>query len=405
MHRRDFLRHSALASTTLLVPSFLQHFLPRQPQASRSGKILVVVQLSGGNDGLNAVIPFQNDQYYRLRPNLAIPSQEVLPLTDELGLNPAMAGLRDLFQDGLATIVNSVGYPNPDRSHFRSMDIWHTASSSAEYWNTGWLGRYLDSNCRGCASPYQAIELDDSLSLALRGEQRRGFAMSNPQQLRKIADNRFLHAMSKQHAHPSGTDAHDEEQVAYLYKTLIDTQSSANYLIEQAKVHRSTVTYPATEFGRDLKQVAELITADTDTGIYYVNLTGFDTHVNQRPRQENLLRQFSDGLKAFMADLKQNNLMDDTLVMVFSEFGRRVQQNASNGTDHGTANNLYLFGGKLANPGFYNSAPNLDKLDEGDLIYQVDFRQVYSTILEQWLDSPAPAILGSTFNPLPKLLV
>jgi uncharacterized protein (DUF1501 family) len=393
MKRRTFLKNTSLASTAFMVPSFLKNFRKEQFFSSRSGKILVVVQLSGGNDGLNTIVPYQNDIYYKSRPSLGIQKNEVLKITDDLGFNPAMSAMRELYDDGLLSIVNNVGYPNPDRSHFRSMDIWHTASSSDQYLETGWIGRYLDSSCQHCR-PYSALELDDSLSLALKGKQSNGFAMKNPQQLKRMTDNRLLKAFGQQ------DHDHDHEEVAYLYKTLIDTQSSADYLFQQSKVYRSKGSYPNTPFGRDLKQTAELITADTDTQIYYLSLSGFDTHANQKNVQVRLLQQYAEGMKAFVEDLRHNNLLDDTLILTFSEFGRRVKQNASNGTDHGTANNLYIMGGNLKKPGFYNEGPDLRNLDNGDLIYQVDFRNVYATILNQWLNADAPAVLGREFEVL-----
>lgn len=379
----------------MMVPAFLSGFSRERRYGSRAGKILVVVQLSGGNDGLNTIIPYRNDVYYQSRPSLAIAQQEVLPVSDDLGFNPSLQSLRELYDEGLVSIINSVGYPNPDRSHFRSMDIWHTGSPSDTYWSTGWLGRYLDSNCQGCASPHHAIEVDDSLSLALRGEERRGFAMSNPAQVARAAGNKFLKVVGERyHEHEHS------EQVDYLYKTLINTQSSADYLAEQAKVYRSTVAYPATPFGRDLKQIAELITADTDTRVYYVSLSGFDTHARQKGIQERLLQQYADGMKAFVQDLKQNNLLRDTVILTFSEFGRRVAQNASQGTDHGTANNVFLLGGDLKAPGFFNAAPDLRTLDNGDLIYQVDFRQIYATLLDRWLEADAGQIMQGRFAEL-----
>lgn len=395
MKRRDFLKASALASTSLLAPSFLPMAFGRGASGSRAGKILVVIQLSGGNDGLNTIIPYQNDVYYQSRPTLAIPPAEVLPASDELGFNPALHALQPLYDEGLLSIVNSVGYPNPDRSHFRSMDIWHTASNSDEYLSTGWLGRYLDSECADC-QPCVALELDDSLSLALKGLEHNGFAMSDARQLKRTTDNLFLKAVGQ-----ASDDHEHKEQAAYLYKVMVDTQSSADYLYERSKVHRSRAAYPLTPFGQDLKKVAELITADTATRVYYINLTGFDTHANQKNRQARLLKQFAEGLQAFATDLKDNSLLDDTLIMAFSEFGRRVKQNASNGTDHGTANNVFLLGGRLKKPGFYNQGPNLLDLDEGDLKYQVDFRSLYATILDKWLEVRSPgAILGGEFGVL-----
>jgi uncharacterized protein (DUF1501 family) len=392
MKRRFFIKQSALASTAALVPSFLSGFAPRERYRSRAGKILVVVQLSGGNDGLNTVVPYRNDIYYSSRPTLAIPSDEVIGIHDEQGLHPAMKDLQPVYDDGLVSIVNSVGYPNPDRSHFRSMDIWQTGSASNEYWSTGWLGRYLDSDCPNCASPHHAIEVDDSLTLALKGHSRKGFAMGRPEQLGKTSKNRFLEEIGRRYQ-----PDHDHEEVAYLYKTLVDTQSSAEYLYRQSKVHRSRMNYPATAFGRDLKQIAELITADTDTRIYYVSLTGFDTHAGQKGRQARLLGQYAAAMSVFIRDLQQHDLLQDMLILTFSEFGRRVEQNASQGTDHGTANNLFLMGGSLKHPGFYNDPPDLSRLDEGDLRFEIDFRSVYTTILHQWLEADAPEVLGGAF--------
>lgn len=396
MKRRDFLKTSAISSTAALLPAFLQAYTPQRLYRSRAEKILVVVQLSGGNDGLNTIVPYQNDLYYQNRPSLGIAKDEVLKVSDELGFHPAMEGLQSLYDEGLMSIVNSVGYPNPDRSHFRSMDIWHTASGSDEYLSTGWLGRYLDRHCTDCDQPHAALEVDDALSLALKGEKRNGFAMSSPAHLKRMADNRYLKLVAD-HPHEH------EENVAYLYKTLIDTQSSADYLAAQAKVHQSRVNYPTTEFGKDLKQIAELITADTDTHIYYVSLSGFDTHAAQKRQQQRLLQQYSEGMKAFMEDLQQNNLLNDTLVLTFSEFGRRVKQNASGGTDHGTANNLFLMGGNLRQKGFFNAGPDLSRLDAGDLQYQIDFRQVYATVLNDWLNVDAAKVLNGRFTGLPLL--
>lgn len=383
-----------MASTSIFVPAFLKAYQPKNLFNSRSGKILVIVQLSGGNDGLNTVIPYRNDIYYQQRPTLAIQKNEVLQVSDQLGLNPVLSPLQSLYDDGLLSIVNNVGYPNPDRSHFRSMDIWHTASESNEYLSTGWLGRYLDSSCQGCEAAHHALEVDDELSLALKGQQKKGFAMSNPQQLKRQTNNPLL-------KHLAGQNHHDhEENVAYLYKIMADTYSSADYLSEKAKTYSSKMTYPVSAFGKRLKQIAELISADTDTRIYYVSLSGFDTHVNQKNQQERLLKQYAEGMKAFVKDLKQNGLLDDTLIMTFSEFGRRVKQNASRGTDHGTANNLFLIGGKLKQPGFYNEGPDLSALDKGDLIYRVDFRDVYATILDKWLESNSRKILNDSFQGL-----
>jgi uncharacterized protein (DUF1501 family) len=392
MKRRDFLKSSAVVSASMMMPAFLRGQYGLPGIGSRSGKILVVIQLSGGNDGLNTVVPFQNDLYYRERPTLAIPKTEVLTLNDELGLHPAMGPLRDLYDRGELSIVNSVGYPNPDRSHFRSMDIWHTASSSKEYWSTGWLGRYLDSECTDKPA-YHALEVDDGLSLAMKGVHKSGFAMSDAKRIRNAANIPYLQAAAKHH-HT------EEENVAYLYKTLTDTQQSAEYLYAQSRVHRSGVDYPGTKFAKGLKQISELITADTATQVYYISLGGFDTHAFQKNKQQRLLKQYAEAVKSFTDDLKQNGLFNDVLIMTFSEFGRRVKQNASGGTDHGTANNVFLIGGKLKKAGFYNGGPLLSKLDAEDLIYEIDFRRIYADLLNGWLDADADLILKTRFSGL-----
>jgi uncharacterized protein (DUF1501 family) len=395
MKRRTFLEYTSLASTSLFVPSFLASPFGKKTERSRSGRNLVIIQLNGGNDGLNTVIPYRNDVYYRERPRLAIPRQEALTITDELAFHPAMDALRPIYDQGQLAVLHDVGYPNPDRSHFRSMDIWHTASGADEYRSEGWLGRYLDNHCTGCEAPYHALEIDDSLSLALKGAKRTGFAMSNPDRLQRATENQFLKALGDHQG-----DDHNHEEVSYLYKTMIDTQRSARYLYEQAGKHRNTVPYPANRFGDDLALIAKLILADTDTRIYYAGLTGFDTHANQQGAQQRLLQQYADGVSAFVRELEEHDLLDDTLILTFSEFGRRVAQNGSNGTDHGAANNLFLMGGNLKQRGFVNGGPDLQNLLDGDLQYRIDFRSVYATVLDHWLETDADAVLGGRFDRL-----
>jgi uncharacterized protein (DUF1501 family) len=399
MKRRDFIRTSALAASgTWLAPAFLK--LTNQNFSSGDNKILVVIQLSGGNDGLNTVIPYRNDIYYRERPVLAIERPNVIAINDEIGLNPALESLRNLYDDGRVRIINNVGYPNPDRSHFRSMDIWQTASKSSEYLNTGWLGRYLDAQCReNGAKPYHMLEIDDTLSLAMKGDSANGLAMLNPRKLysqAKLADlKKLVKANEKQGA--SGT-------VDYLYKTIIDTESSAYYLHEKVKVQPASNIYPNSELAKNLKTISELINSGVTTSVYYVSLSGFDTHVNQKNQQERLLKQYSEGISAFVTDLKKNGQLDRTLILTFSEFGRRVKQNASGGTDHGTANNVFLIGGPPRNSVVYNEAPDLSDLDSGDLRFSVDFRNIYASLLKDWLGGNAKAILGKDFSGLHNLV-
>ena len=397
--RRDFLRTSALASSLMLVPKFL-HALDRGPglaglAEAPGARRLIVVQLGGGNDGLNTVIPFRNDLYYRARPTLGIREADgILALEKDLGLHPALKGLKGLYDQGQLAVLNSVGYPNPDRSHFRSMDIWQSGSGADQTLSTGWLGRYLDSNCPDCQRPYNALEVDDTLSLALKGSRRKGLALKNPEKFHQLTQNRLLSKVS-QAAAPTHHD-----QVDYLYKTLAETASSADYLYGKSKIYKSAGAYPNSDFGKNLKTTAELINSGVESRVYYLALSGFDTHVRQREQQQRLLGDLGDGLAALAADLQQNNQWDNTLVLVFSEFGRRVGQNASNGTDHGTANNVLLLGGNLPRKGVLNNGPDLANLDQGDLRHQVDFRSIYAAILKDWLGADDAAILGTGFERL-----
>jgi len=390
--RKEFLQIGSLATASMMLPKFLKAFeAPVVNGVPPGNKVVVVIQLSGGNDGLNTVIPVRNDIYYRERPRLGIAKDAAVKLNDETGLHPALTAFRSFYDDGNLGILNSVGYPNPDRSHFRSMDIWHTASASSDYINTGWIGRYLDAQCSGCDKPTQALEVDDVLSLALKGEKSEGLAFRDPRRLYGTSQEKFFKDVSAGH-HP------EEETVDYLYKTMAETISSADYIFKQSRLHPSSATYPSTQIGQNLKTVASLIFSDINTRVYYLSIGSFDTHVNQQPQQDRLFKELNDGLQAFVQDLKSNGRMDDALIFTFSEFGRRVSQNASGGTDHGTANNMFLISGGLKQKGLINPLPDLSDLSDGDLKYNVDFKSVYATVLNKWLGANDELVLGKKFG-------
>ncbi len=397
-HRRSFLKNSFLASTSALIPAFLKNAPVKASKGSRDETILIVIQLSGGNDGLNTVVPYRNDLYYQYRPEIKIAPGSLIKLSDELGFNAALQPLAEFFEQGELSVLNEVGYPNPDRSHFRSMDIWHTGCEK-EYLQTGWLGRYLDSDCDECQRPYHAIEVGDNVSLALHGQYRDALAMRGPEKLQRATSDPFLRSLGKKYKPEIANTELD-----FLYKTMVEVQESAAYLTKQAKAYRSLFSYPNHAFGEGMRQIAELIIADTNTKIYYISLPGFDTHVNQKARQHNLLSIYAQSVNTFIRDLKSNGLFEDILIMTFSEFGRRVQENGSLGTDHGAANNVFFLGDKLQTPGFYNDAPDLIRLDDGDLSYKVDFRAIYGHLLENWLNTDPNSILGMNLV-LPKRLV
>lgn len=389
--RKEFLQLGSLATASVLMPQFLKAFEKTHTVPS-GNKVMVVLQFSGGNDGLNTIIPIRNDIYYRERPRLGIKREKALQLTDEAGINPALPFFKELFDEGSLGIMNNVGYPNPDRSHFRSMDIWQSASGSNEYVTTGWLGRYLDAQCNGCGKPTQALEIDDVLSLALKGENMKGLALQDPKKLFAASNEKYFRQINAAHEHE-----HEEAPVDYLYKTLSETLSSADYIYQQSRLHPTSQTYPATELGRNLKTVSSLIMSGINTKVYYLSLGSFDTHINQENQQGRLFGQLNDAINAFVKDLKKNNRFEDVTIMTFSEFGRRVAQNASGGTDHGTANNMFFIGGGLKRKGLLNAMPDLNDLNQGDLKHTVDFKSVYATMLHNWLGADDEKILGKKF--------
>jgi uncharacterized protein (DUF1501 family) len=393
MERRKFLKQNVLASSLFFVPSFVKAF-ENAIKGSLGFKKLVIVQLSGGNDGLNTIIPYTNDIYYKSRPNIAIAKNDCIKITDEFGINKNLAPLKNLYDKGYLSVINNVGYPNPIRSHFRSTDIWHTASDSNQYLNTGWLGRYIDIYGK---KPYSGIELDDSLSLIMKGDVLKGIATKNPTSLYNNTKTLYFKKVLD-----SQSDAHlSEHNLGYLYKTMIEAKSSAKYIFETSKTYNSTLTYPNNPFGKQLKTTAQLINSSVESKVFYVSMGGFDTHVRQEKKQNKLLQTYSEAMDVFVKDLEQKDTFKDTLILTFSEFGRRVQQNAANGTDHGAANNVFIIGKNLKKQGFYNEAPNLIDLDKnGDIKYTVDFRSIYATILDKWLEVDDATILNKSYSKL-----
>lgn len=381
--RREFLKISSLATASMLMPNFLKA-MTLDEALNPNQNILVVLQFTGGNDGLNTIIPAKNDIYFRERKTLAI--QDSIPLTDEAGINPSLSYFKELFDHGELSVMNNVGYPNPDKSHFRSMDIWQSASRSDQFLETGWLGRFLDEECYRCDHPTQALEVDDMLSLALKGENNKAFAFKDPKRLYQTSQEKYFKSLYDHH--------HDDETVSYLYQTLGSTINNADYIFEKSKAKKTEQIYPNSQLGKDFKTVASLIKSDINTQVYYLSIGSFDTHVNQNDRQKKLFNDINEAVKSFVTDMKNNGLFNNILLMTFSEFGRRVAQNASNGTDHGTANQMFFISGNLKKKGLLNALPDLQNLNEGDLIYKEDFRKVYATILKNWLKADSSKVLG-----------
>lgn len=385
INRKTFIKTSSLAAASFLFPNFLQA-LTLPDAIEMNGKTLIILQLSGGNDGLNTIIPVKNDIYYKLRNQISIKENLALSLTDEAGINPQLKFFKTLYDNGELAVMNNVGYPEPNKSHFRSMDIWQSASDSNQFINTGWLGRYLDEACHNCPNPTQVIEIDDLLSLALKGNQNKALAFKDPKKLYEYSVENFYKQIT--------SDGHDHEMASYMYDTLGSTINNSEYIFEESKTKPTDQIYPNTSIGKDFRTIASLIKSDINTQVYYLSIGSFDTHTNQNQRQNQLFKNINDAVETFTKDMKANGKFNDVMIMTFSEFGRRVAQNASNGTDHGTANQMFFISGGLKKKGLLNPLPDLSNLNDGDLIYTEDFRKVYATILKKWLSSDDKKILG-----------
>lgn len=405
--RRQFLTTGMMglaASSTL--PSFLNQTalaLNQQGSTSNEHPVLVVLQMGGGNDGLNTVIPFADDLYHKARPRLAIGKKNQLPIDEHLALNGVMQSFKELYDQGSLAIVNGVGYPNPNRSHFRSMEIWHTASDSDKNVHYGWLGRYFDNTCQG-EDPSVGINIGNQSPRAFLAHKPQGITMASPETYRFLGeeserdsdptDDRSGDSIGQLSGNASPTSATDN--LAFLQRVSLDAHISSDQINTIASSTRNKTEYPNSKLARDLATVAKLISGGVPTRIFYVSQGGYDTHARQQNSHNNLLRDMAQSIAAFCKDLRTQNVLDRVLIMTFSEFGRRVQENASMGTDHGKAGPMFLIGGKIK-PGLYSKYPRLDALDKGDLKFSVDFRSVYATILRQWLHADDQAILGRTF--------
>jgi uncharacterized protein (DUF1501 family) len=408
--RREFLKNSlGLVAAASTVPAFLSRtaFALANPfdaplvGASRDNRILLVVQLGGGNDGVNTVIPFGHDGYYRARPTLAVPKEKVVRLNEEIGLHPSLAALKELYDAGKLAIVQGVGYPNPDRSHFRSMEIWQSGVVE-DFESTGWLGRVFDHTCNNKhlkepCSPTLAVSIGETLNPALKAKNSIGVALRDPEQFYRMTQ---VYANSQVAGKEQITEAKASSPLDFLRRTAMNAELSADRIRRSIRSVQSQTEYPADEFAHGLKLIAAMIAGNMDTRVYYISLTGFDTHANQAGVHERLLNILAGGLAAFQKDLEALGQADRVLGFTFSEFGRRVAENGSRGTDHGQAAPMFVFGHSVQ-AGIVGAHPALEKLNDGDLAFHTDFRQVYATALENWLGVDSVAILGQKFELLP----
>jgi uncharacterized protein (DUF1501 family) len=409
--RRSFLKSASLVALAPAVPQFLMGASARAEEIGGE-TILVVIQLSGGNDGLNTVIPYADDAYLKGRPSLKIGKETVRKIDDYVGLHPSMEGMSKLLEDGRLGIVQGVGYPNPDRSHFSSMDVWHTAdreatnagmmsASGAAHRATGWIGRYLDAQRTG-GGDLPGLHLgagSNRLPLALVGDEVR---VSSVQALEgfKLEDGGDARLRAAVQQAAAAQRASGDDLVSFLQQGTLSALRSSKQVQDSLKTYTTDVVYPETGLARRLKTVAQLIDAGLNTRIYYLDLDGFDTHASQAAAHAALLTELSGAMAAFVQDLDKHGHGKRVLTMTFSEFGRRVRENASQGTDHGAAAPMFLAGGRVK-PGLIGAHPSLTDLDnEGDIKFSTDFRSVYAGVLDGWLGVSAGPILGLQFQPL-----
>lgn len=369
MKRREFIKFSALTAALLALPSAMW-----AGQSVPEDKIVVLVELEGGNDGLNTVIPFSDPRYYDLRGSLAVPKETVLPLSETLGLHPKLAKLKEIWDEEELAIILGVGYPNPNRSHFRSIDIWTTASDSDQYLSTGWVGRLFTQN------PVSGNFFSDSLTLG--NDDTKPFEAAGMNNIVLNSPESFI---KKAGDVPHIDKVSEDAMLAHV----IETQNSLTDAVEKMQSSMENpvpvdTEFPNSQLGKKLENITLLLKNGIKAPVFKVSLGSFDTHQNQAPTHERLLAELSDALGAFKEGLKEAGYWEKTVIMTYSEFGRRAAVNASNGTDHGTAAPHFMIGGKVKG-GLYSTQPSLDDLDaNGDLKFTIDYRSLYQTIIRKW---------------------
>jgi uncharacterized protein (DUF1501 family) len=387
LSRRDFLGRSALVALAPTVPMFLARSL-RAATPQRDGRVLVVVQLSGGNDGINTVVPFKDEGYLKNRKALRLPEKQLLKINDQTALHPALGDAMKLYESKRLTIVQGVGYPNPNRSHDRSMAIWHTARFDPEEHNgNGWLGRALD----GDASPSLFVGTS-ALPIALRGRRSAASALSRLEEFHLMGEAASVRTMA--------STATGEDLPNFVHRSFLDAYTTCDRLAEVARVRDDGVGYPSSGLANRFQLIARLLKTGFAARVYYTSQGGYDTHAAQLQTHANLLRELGGALKAFLDDLAAARLAERVAVLVFSEFGRQVRENGSAGTDHGTAAPVLLAGAGVQS-GLVGTAPNLLDLVGNAPKMTMDFRRVYATVLENWLGIASKEAVGGEFECLP----
>jgi len=403
MNRRDFLKRSSLLATAPLVPAFIE----RTARAAEPEKdtVLVVIELTGGNDGLNTVIPYKDADYYKLRPTLGQQANVVLKLNDAVGLHPSLAGLKAMHDQGQLSVVQGVGYPNPDRSHFESMDRWQCGEISAKVSGNGWLAKSVPDLAKSKGGGVPVVHVGtEKLPMACRGTTQGVFTLNQEQPFELklgLPGSAEEDARKKLLADVAGAGPADsQELLPFVQRRHLQTYAAFEKLkkvMKESEAERLTGGMVAGTLYAKADLVGRLISQGFGTRVFYLAIDGFDTHSNQAQPHAALMQQIDQAVSVLFNRLRPNGDDKRTLVMTFSEFGRRAAENGSRGTDHGSGSNLFLAGPGVTG-GPVGSHPSLTDLTDGDLKYHTDFRRVYATLLDQWLNVDSKTVLGEKFE-------
>jgi len=390
MFRRNFLKTTGLVSLTPFVPGFVND-LAAHARAETDQRILVVLELNGGNDGINTLVPHRDDAYRKARPRLALAANTLHKVSGEMGLHRSMQGCKELFDAGQLSIINGVGYPNPNRSHFESLGIWHSGLRGPKRENgAGWLGQAMDLSRQEGQTDMDGYFIGrDAVSAAMIGRRAQVAALNRFGDLKLDGSIDSISGMSQ-----------EEDITAFVQRQVSDSYETAKKM--EASSARPTAAgsgYRGSRIGQQMQLVSRLIQTGSAARVYYTRQDGYDTHSAQENTHSNLLFELSAAIKTFTDDMNKNGLSDRVVVMAFSEFGRRVHENSSFGTDHGTAGPVLLAGSPVK-AGLLGTTTNLTELEDGDVKTQFDFRRVYATLLDRWLNVDSAKVLGKSFEHL-----
>ena len=400
--RRELFRRGGMIAVGMMSPPWLAAIakadLVRKANGLKpsSDTVLVVCQFSGGNDGLNTVVPYAAAEYYQLRPTLAVKDSDVLKLNESMGLHPSLAGIQELYKEGKVAVIQNVGYPDPNRSHFKSMDIWHSASPDGKL-TYGWIGRYFDLvGASGKLDPVAGLGLSVEKPRALNAKSASIPCFASLADIQAMVGNQDAEKLLRQIQGPDAKQGSAERTIQMANDAALDAMTEL-----QGKLATFTPkqTYGNDRFGAGFKQISQIVASSTTTRVVYFSAGGFDTHSRQADQHASLLKKFGDAVLAFQREMEACGRADKVMVLVFSEFGRRSYENGSQGTDHGAAAPMFLIG-KNVKGGLHGPNPDLTDLDRGDVKWKTDFRQVYATSLDNWMGSDSAVVLGQSFGAL-----